>query len=339
MGKGDANPFKKMPTILTPEELMDKAHRRSEKVANELRTTLIGVTRLVKSRTIEEHKIRTMASVVSDNLLKIIDKTPSIDRLKPFYKELVEVMVGIDEFKKSLGAVKWASDLVKKLGNEYAKKARRARTPIDASRFRKEFVGRTASILKQIYPNLAFLAVAREKLKDLPTVKELPTLVIAGYPNVGKSTLLRKLTTAEPEINAYPFTTKGLNVGYIGEDIQVIDTPGVLDRPLYERNDIELQAVLALNYLANMILFVLDPSEYCGYSIEEQLNLLKEVSDLFKVPIIVAINKIDLTYEERLKEIEERLKDYRIIKISADKDIGLDELKEIVVKELLKTTN
>ena len=318
---------------------MDKALRCSENLAYELRTTLIGVTRLVKSRTIEEHKIRTMASVVSDNLLKIIDKTPSIDRLKPFYKELVEVMVGIDEFKKSLGAVKWASDLVKKLGNEYAKKARRARTPIDASRFRKEFVGRTASILKQIYPNLAFLAVAREKLKDLPTVKELPTLVIAGYPNVGKSTLLRKLTTAEPEINAYPFTTKGLNVGYIGEDIQVIDTPGVLDRPLYERNDIELQAVLALNYLANMILFVLDPSEYCGYSIEEQLNLLKEVSDLFKVPIIVAINKIDLTYEERLKEIEERLKDYRIIKISADKDIGLDELKEIVVKELLKTTN
>ena len=120
-------------------------------------------------------------------------------------------------------------------------------TPQATSIVRKEFIGRVSSVLKQIYPNMAFLGVARNKLKNMPTVKDLPSVVIAGYPNVGKSTLLRTLTTAEPEVNSYPFTTKGLNIGYTEEGVQIIDTPGVLDRPIYERNDIELHAVVAIN--------------------------------------------------------------------------------------------
>jgi len=335
MGR-EANPFKKMPTILMPDELMAKALRRGEKVASEMRKKELPW--LLKARFVEEHKVRTIASVVADNLQKVIDKTPPVRKLPKFYQEMVEVLVGIDDFKKSMGAFKWASELVRKLGNEYAKKIRAAKTPQQAGKLRKEFVGRVKSILEQIHPEMAFIAVAREKLKDLPTFKDLPTVVIAGYPNVGKSTLLKKLTGADVEINSYPFTTKGINVGYM-EEIQMVDTPGLLDRPLYERNDIELQAILALNYLANLILFVIDASEFCGYTIEEQINLLKEIKELFKVPIIVAINKIDLVDEERIKEVEERLKEFEIseiLKISADKGIGLDELKESLKKTAIK---
>jgi nucleolar GTP-binding protein len=126
------------------------------------------------------------------------------------------------------------------------------------------------------------------------------------------------------------------------EEIQMVDTPGLLDRPLYERNDIELQAILALNYLANLVLFIIDASEFCGYTIDEQINLFKEIKELFKVPAVVAINKIDLVDEEKVKEVENKLKDFEIkaiYKISADKDIGLEELKGGIKKLALELYN
>ncbi|ABR53935.1 small GTP-binding protein [Methanococcus vannielii SB] len=329
----DANPFKKMPNILYPDEIMDKAYNRAEKIAGDLRTTERGLS-LPKSRIIEDNKIRTTSSVISDNLLQIVEKTPSIDHLDPFYREILEIMVGSDEFKKSLAAINWAADLVKKLGMQYSRKVKKAPTPQATSIVRKEFIGRVASILKQIYPNMAFLGVARNKLKNMPTVKDLPSVVIAGYPNVGKSTLLKTLTNAEPEVNSYPFTTKGLNIGYTEEGIQIIDTPGVLDRPIYERNDIELHAVVAINYLSDMILFVIDPTEFCGFTIEEQVNLLNEVKRTFKVPILVAMTKMDVDEIEGLETLENELKGFDKIKISSLKKEGITDLK-VRITEIL----
>lgn len=53
--------------------------------------------------------------------------------------------------------------------------------------------------------------------------------------------------------------------------VQIIDTPGILDHPLEERNVIEMQAVTALAHLRAAILYFVDPSEQCGHSIEEQV--------------------------------------------------------------------
>ncbi|HID47894.1 MAG TPA: NOG1 family protein [Methanothermococcus okinawensis] len=343
MKRREDNPFKKIPTILFPEELMNKAYNRAEKAADNLRKSTMGFS-LYKARVIEDQKVRTAASVVADYLSNIVKKTPSLDNLNPFYREIVEILIDTDEFKKSLGAINWASQLVRKLGSNYSRRIRRAKSPQEASKIRKEFFGRVSSVLKQIYPNLACIAVAREKLKNIPTVKDMPTVVIAGYPNVGKSSLLRRLTDAEPEVNSYPFTTKGLNIGYSQYSIQFIDTPGILDRPIYERNDIELHAVVALNYLADAIVYVIDPTEYCGYTIDEQLNLLNEIIETFDVPVIVAINKIDIDekeYRENLEKVERFLKEKNIkdvVKISTEKGINLDKLKRKII-EVLRSSN
>jgi nucleolar GTP-binding protein len=115
---------------------------------------------------------------------------------------------------------------------------------------------------------------------------------------VGKSSLVTAMSTATPEIAPYPFTTKGIIVGHIEDDwrkYQIIDTPGLLDRSFEERNDIEKQAVLALRYLTNIMIFVLDPSETCGYSMEKQTALLESVQEGFSgVEIIVAEGKSDI---------------------------------------------
>jgi len=121
---------------------------------------------------------------------------------------------------------------------------------------------------------------------------------------------MNKVTRADVEVQPYAFTTKSLFVGHMDYRYlqwQVVDTPGILDHSLEERNTIEMQAITALAHLRSAILYVMDISEECGHSIEEQLELFNNIKPLFtNKPLIVALNKVDL---KRPEEIERDAKD------------------------------
>jgi len=162
---------------------------------------------------------------------------------------------------------------------------------------RKKAVARLASVVHQIDDQLMFLNEVRNVMRKLPVVEDVFTIVVAGFPNVGKSSFIRKVSTAEPEIASYPFTTKGVIIGHRyekREKIQLIDTPGLLDRPAFERNAIEGQAISAIINTADVILYILDPSTYCGFPLEDQMSLLDEIRTLVHVPVIVVVNKADV---------------------------------------------
>jgi nucleolar GTP-binding protein len=160
--------------------------------------------------------------------------------------------------------------------------------------------------------------------------------VCAGFPNVGKSTLVRNVSTAEPEIAYYPFTTKSVIIGHRRVDnqsVQIVDTPGILDRPMTERNNIELQAITALKYLANVIIFMIDPSEACGWTFDQQVTLLNEVKKMFPLnPLLIALNKIDITPPDKLEEARAKFPDaYEIVAVTST---GLEKLVEEAVDEV-----
>src|SRR3989339_56236 len=144
-------------------------------------------------------------------------------------------------------------------------------------------------------------------MKDFPAIKtDLYTVAITGFPNIGKSTLLSRITPAKPEIKAYAFTTKGLNLGYakIGiHKIQYIDTPGVLARDRV--NAIEEQAHLVLKYVANLIVYVIDLTE--PYPLKIQEKLLKELKDHDK-PIIVYLSKTDIIDKSIIAKAKKKYK-------------------------------
>ena len=84
------------------------------------------------------------------------------------------------------------------------------------------------------------------------------------------------MTRADVEVEPYSFTTKSLFVGHMDYRYlrwQVVDTPGILDHPLEERNTIEMQAITALAHLRAAVLYIMDLSGQCGHSIEEQVRV------------------------------------------------------------------
>lgn len=322
------------------DELLEKAFSRASKAADAVRSSLRTKSKLKKARIVERERVKVAADIIIDNLSKSVNETGRYEDLDDFYKELVSLLVDVDRMRKALATIRNRARLIERLKRCYLVKLSRCKDPEEASRLRREAFGRFSSILREAAWAIEYLNECSKKLRDLPVVKRIPTVIIAGAPNVGKSSILRCLTGSEPEIASYPFTTKQLLLGYFEHDhreIQVIDTPGLLDRPLSERNEIERMAIAALRHLANAIVFVADFSGHSGYPIESQLRILDEIIESFgKERLVCALNKVDLlTEEERIRarmELSKRCEN--VVETIATSCSGVDELRARILKKL-----
>ncbi len=125
----------------------------------------------------------------------------------------------------------------------------------------------------------------------------------------------------------------------MGQKCQVVDTPGLLDRPLSKRNKIELQAIIAMRHLASVIVFIFDPSETCGYPLNSQTNLFKEITDQFKeAPVVKVLNKIDLATEKQIALARGALGG-DLIEVSALKNGGVEDVFRKALSLILKREN
>ncbi|MHA1365333.1 MAG: NOG1 family protein, partial [Candidatus Heimdallarchaeota archaeon] len=93
-----------------------------------------------------------------------------------------------------------------------------------------------------------------------------------------------------------------------------MDTPGLLDRPIHERNNIEMRSILALKYLTDYIVFLYDPSEDAPQTLEQQVSLQKEILETFpEIPMKSYINKGDILEKERIDDVKAIVGDLPII--------------------------
>ncbi|HII71265.1 TPA: GTP-binding protein [Candidatus Woesearchaeota archaeon] len=265
------------------------------------------------------------------HLMGILRSFPSLDSLTEFYNELVRTTLEYPDLKKALGSVKWAMDKIDEFSGKYEGKLRKCQHLRKISDYSSEYYGRVGSIMKQVKKHLKYLDHARQVMRDYPSIKSgMPTVCIAGFPNVGKTTLLLKLTGSAPEISNYAFTTKKLNVGYATmnrEKVQFIDTPGTLDR-VDKMNPIEKQAYLSIKYCADLVVFVADPTE--TYPLQDQKRLLARVLKGGK-PVFLYISKTDISSEEQIRIVENTLKSSGLVFIKT-----IENLKNEIIHLLIQ---
>lgn len=252
-------------------------------------------------------KVKFTAEGFEEKFDDILKGFPKIDGVHPFHRDLMDTLYEKNHYKVSLAAVSRAKTLIEQVSRDYNRLLKFGQSLFQCKQLKRAALGRMATIMKKLKDPFLYLEQVRQHLGRLPSIDpNTRTLLICGYPNVGKSSFLRCITKADVEVQPYAFTTKSLYVGHFDYKylrFQAIDTPGILDRPTEEMNNIEMQSIYAIAHLRSTVLYFMDVSEQCGFSIEAQVKLFHSIKPLFaNKSVLVVINKTDIIRPEDLDQ-------------------------------------
>ncbi|OZC05449.1 GTP-binding domain protein [Onchocerca flexuosa] len=303
--------FKKITVVPSAADLKEIVLSKTQRKTPTVVHRHFAISRI---RSFYTRKIKFLQQVLHDKLTQIIDEFPKMEEVHPFYADLMNILYDKDHYKIALGQMNTARHLIDGIAREYVRLMKYGDSLYRCKMLKRAALGRMVKLLKHQKSSFDYLEQVRQHLSRLPTIDpNTRTLILCGFPNVGKSSLMNLLTRADVEVQPYAFTTKSLYVGHLDYKYlrwQVIDTPGILDQPLEERNTIEMQAITALAHLRAAVLFIMDISETCDHTIEEQVALFESIRPLFvNKPVLIGLNKIDIVKRDELKlEKMEKLK-------------------------------
>ena len=186
-----------------------------------------------------------------------------------------------------------------------------------------------------------------EPMQEMTIIMELKLLAdvgLVGLPNAGKSTLLSALSSARPKIANYPFTTLEPSLGIVGyrdnQSFVMANIPGIIEGAAEGKG-------LGLRFLRhierNSLLLFMVPGDTDDIKKEYQL-LLNELEqfnpEMLQKHRVLAVTKCDLLDDELIEMLKETLPDdLQVVFISAVTGQGLEELKDILWKELNSESN
>lgn len=304
--------------------------------------------KITRIRNFYMRKVKFTQQTVDEKFGDMLLEFPRLDDVHPFYADLMNILYDRDHFKLALGQINTARNTIQNISRDYLRLLKYGDSLFRCKQLKRAALGRMCTIIKKLKAPLGYLEEIRKHMSRLPALDpNTRTLLLTGYPNVGKSSFMNKVTRADVEVQPYAFTTKALYVGHMDHRFlrwQVVDTPGILDRPLEERNTIEMQAITALAHLQCCVLYFLDISEQCGYPIEQQLKLFESIRPLFaNKQVIIVANKTDVIPYENLPvhtraSIEEiaRNASAEVIPTSNVSEFNLSSLKTRACDKLLE---
>jgi nucleolar GTP-binding protein len=336
--------FKKVRVVPTGKDFVDIVLSRTQRKTPTVVHPQYNIHRI---RKFYMRKVKYTQATIHEKLSAILEDFPRLEDIHPFYADLLNVLYDKDHYKLALGQLNTARNLVDALGRDYVRLLKYGDSLYRCKQLKRAALGRMATILKGNSGSLQYLEQVRQHLSRLPSIDpSTRTIILTGFPNVGKSSFMNKITRAEVDVQPYPFTTKSLFVGHTDYKYlkwQIIDSPGILDHPLEDRNPIEMQSITALAHLRSCILFLIDVSEHCGYSIKQQVDLFHNIKPLFSgKPIILVLTKIDLVRYDNLSAEQKRLLQtvadevHDMLGLSNITDEGVSTVKQAACDKLLE---
>ncbi|HWG83906.1 MAG TPA: Obg family GTPase CgtA, partial [Deinococcales bacterium] len=187
-------------------------------------------------------------------------------------------------------------------------------------------------------PRFAETGVAGEKRRLRLELRLIADVGLVGYPNAGKSSLLKRLSNANPEVAAYPFTTLSPILGVVirGEDADITDAgrftladiPGIIEGASQGKG-------LGLEFLRHisrtrLLVYVLAADQDPPSELRTLQAELREYDpSLLENPALIALNKVDLVDDEMRDLIVHDLTEFGlpVLPVSAELEVGLEELR------------
>ncbi|KAI2624374.1 nucleolar GTP-binding protein [Hypoxylon sp. NC1633] len=336
--------WKDIPPVPTSQEFLDIVLSRTQR---RLPTQIRSGFKISRIRGFYTRKVKFTQETFSEKFAQILESFPRLQDIHPFHKDLLNTLYDADHFRIALGHLSTAKHLIETISRDYVRLLKYAQSLFQCKQLKKAALGRMATLTKRLKDPLLYLDQVRQHLGRLPSIDPTTrTLLICGYPNVGKSSFLRSITRADVDVQPYAFTTKSLFVGHFDYKylrFQAIDTPGILDHPLEEMNTIEMQSITAIAHLRSAILYFMDLSEQCGYSVAAQMQLFKSIKPLFSNKLVfIVINKIDILRPEELDEktggeLQALVSsgEVELLQLSCNTQEGVQEVKNAACERLL----
>lgn len=300
--------WKDIPSVPTANDMLDIVLNRTQRKTP---TVVRQGFQIQRIRAFYMRKVKFTAEGFIEKFDEILSKFPNINDLHPFHRDLMDTLYEKNHYKVSLGSVSRAKTFIEQISRDYIRLLKFGQSLFQCKQLKRAALGRMATVTKKLKDALTYLEQVRQHIGRLPSIDpNTRTLLICGYPNVGKSSFLKCITKADVDVQPYAFTTKSLYVGHFDYKylrFQAIDTPGILDRPTEEMNNIEMQSIYAIAHLRSTVLYFMDLSEQCGFSIESQVKLFNSIKPLFaNKSVSVVVNKTDII---RIEDLDQERQD------------------------------
>lgn len=337
--------FQRIPMVMPATDILMSAQRKSRNVP-----PTKGIQNIAKrERNKGAKQLDALMKELSVPLRTYTENFPRRRDLHPYERSLIELTFGEGYYEKVLGRVDALRKKITSVGKQHASVCAKSLTKREAEERLSEGRKELEEVFQRGQNAIEDLINVAKALRSMPVVDpHIPTLCLVGSPNVGKSSLVRILSTGKPEVCSYPFTTRGILMGHIvsnHERFQVTDTPGLLTRHDDDRNNIERLTLAVLSYLPIAVLYVHDLSEDCGTKVADQYITYKHIKERFGDRLwIDVVSKCDLLdkatssgFDDAAADgVDDEVRRYRTfgpedaIRVSVQSQIGTQELKQRV---------
>nr|CAG8608706.1 13117_t:CDS:10 [Entrophospora candida] len=205
--------FKRIQPVPSANDFLDIVLSKTQRKTPTVIHKQYKITRI---RQFYMRKVKFTQESFEEKLKNMLEEFPKLDDIHPFYSDLMNVLYDKDHYKLALGQINTARHLIDQVAKEYTRLLKFGDSLYRCKQLKKAALGRMATIMKRQKDSLAYLEQVRQHLARLPSIDpNTRTLLICGYPNVGKSSFINKVTRADVDVQPYAFTTKSLFVGHM----------------------------------------------------------------------------------------------------------------------------